>query len=128
MSRDIISVQYPTLEDTQSVGILKVETVDVDSSKGIEIKNAFANKNNSLVICVENTSSSNSEITFVSSDEYPNSMLGDLVVDVPAQSVNAFQIQDMSRFENKDGSLYLDFKTGFAGNIYAVAKSADLNV
>ena len=32
------------------------------------------------------------------------------------------------RFENKDGSLNLDFPSGFSGNVFAIAKSVALNV
>ncbi len=123
MARDIIAVQYPEMDDSQSVANAKVTKQTVTQANGITIEKAFDNKNNSLVICVENTASSASSVTFKAGDNYPNAKLGDLEVNVDQNSLNVFQIQDPSRFENKDGSMNLDFKTGFTGNIFAAAKS-----
>lgn len=123
MARDIIAVQYPEMDDSQSVANAKVTKKTVTQANGIAIEKAFDNKNNSLVICVENTASSASSVTFKAGDNYPNAKLGDLEVNVDQNSLNVFQIQDPSRFENKDGSMKLDFKTGFTGNIFAAAKS-----
>ncbi len=123
MARDIIAVQYPEMDDSQSVANAKVTKKTVTQANGITIEKAFDNKNNSLVICVENTASSASSVTFKAGDNYPNAKLGDLEVNVDQNSLNVFQIQDPSRFENKDGSMNLDFKTGFTGNIFAAAKS-----
>ena len=50
-------------------------------------------------------------------------MLGDIVIELPA-GISAIQLQDLSRFEKSDGSIDLDFATGFTGNIYAIAKWA----
>ena len=63
---------------------------------------------------------------FKAGDNFPNAKLGDLKIDVEASSVNVVQFQDLSRFENKDGSLYIDFKAGFTGKIFAVAKSVEI--
>lgn len=128
MTRDVISVQYPAVDDTQSVSSGEVTMTTVTPANGITIEDAFANKNNTLMICIENTSDSDSTVTFTAGDEYPNSMLGDLEADVLANTLYVFQIQDISRFENKDGSINLDFNSDFSGNIFAVAKSVDLNV
>lgn len=123
MTRDIISVQYPKIDDSQSVADTKITKQAVTVANGITVKKAFDNKNNSLVIIIENTSTSASAVTFKAGNNYPNAKLGNLVRNVDASSVNAYQFQDLSRFENKDGSIDIDFKTGFTGNVYAVAKS-----
>ena len=123
MARDNINVQYPEMDDSQSVADVKITKQAVTPANGICLAKAFDNKNNSLVICVENTASAASEVTFKAGDNYPNAKLGDLTVDVDATSVNFYQVQDPSRFENKDGSMNIDFKTGFTGNVFAVAKS-----
>ena len=128
MTRDLINVQYPELDSTQSVAELEVTRSTVTQANGVGITKAFANKNNTLLICVENTAESDSQVTFKAGDIYPNAMLGDLTVDVAASTVNAFQIQDISRFENRDGSLNIDFKSGFTGKIFAIAKPTALNV
>lgn len=128
MTRDIINVQCPVVDKTQSVADIAITKTAVVVANGITIKNAFKNKNNTLLICVENTATSAAKVTFKAGNAYPNAMLGDLEVTVGASSTTMLQIQDASRFENKDGSVNLDFATGFTGNIYAVAKSVALNV
>jgi hypothetical protein len=127
MSKDTITVQYPALETSQSLAYTKVTKQTVTPANGIKISDAFANKNNSLVICVENTATVNSAVTFNAGGAYPNSELGNLKVPVLAGSVNFFQVEDLSRFEAKDGSISIDFDSTFAGDIFAVAKSAGVN-
>ena len=83
---------------------------------------SYSNKNNSLFVVIEN-SASESLLTVKAGDAYPNSMLGDIVIEIPA-GVSAIQLQDLSRFEKADGSIDLDFAEGFDGTIYAVAKWA----
>ena len=128
MTRDIINVQYPTLDHTESVANIGITKTTVVQANGITIADAFSNKNNSLFIVIDSTSSASSLLTVKAGDAYPNSMLGKLAVPVEANSTTMLQIQDASRFENKDGSVNLDFSTDVAGNIYAVAKSVALNV
>ena len=96
MTRDIINVQYPTLDHTESVANICIEKTDVAAANGVTIAEAFSN---------------------------PNSMLGDIVIELPA-GVSAIQLQDLSRFEKADGSIDLDFAEGFSGTIFAVAKWA----
>ena len=128
MTRDVINVQCPVVDKTQSIADVTVVKTAVVAENGVEMKQAFKNKNNTLFICVENTAETDETITFLAGDAYPNSMLGDLTTTVKAGETTMLQIQDVSRFETKDGSLNLDFSTDFIGNIYAVAKSVALNV
>lgn len=128
MTRDSINVQCPVVDKTQSVANVKITKTAVTVANGIEIAKAFENKNNTLFICIENTATSEAKVNVLAGDAYPNSMLGNLSVTVGAGSTTMLQIQDVSRFETKKGSLNLDFATGFTGNIYAVAKSVALNV
>jgi len=127
MSKDTISVQYPALETSQSLAYAKVTKQIVTPANGIKISDAFANKNNSLVICIENTAAVDSAVTFNAGEAYPNSKLGNLKVPILAGSVNFFQVEDMSRFEAKDGSVSIDFNSTFTGDVFAVAKSAGVN-
>lgn len=122
MTRDIINVQYPTLDHTESVANICIEKTAVNPANGVTVAEAFSNKNNSLFVVIENTAS-DSLLTVKSGDAYPNSMLGDIVIELPA-GTSAIQLQDLSRFEKTDGSIDLDFAEGFAGSIYAVAKWA----
>ena len=122
MTRDIINVQYPTLDHTESVANICIEKTDVNVGNGVTIAEAFSNKNNSLFVVIENNASE-SLLTVKAGDAYPNSMLGDIVLEIPA-GTSAIQLQDLSRFEKSDGSIDLDFAEGFVGTIYAVAKWA----
>ena len=122
MTRDIINVQYPTLDHTESVANICIEKTDVVPANGITIEEAFSNKNNSLFIVIDNAASE-SLLTVKAGDAYPNSMLGDIVIELPA-GTSAIQLQDLSRFENADGGIDLDFAEGFTVTIYAVAKWA----
>lgn len=128
MSRDIINVQYPVLDETQSICAVGIAKDTVIAENGISIANAFANKNNTLMICVENVADADSTVTFVAGDTYPNAMLGNLDVTVGANAITVLQVQDMARFENKDGSINVDFADSFTGNVFVIAKSVDLNV
>ena len=122
MTRDIINVQYPTLEHTESIANICIEKKKIVPNNGITIEEAFSNKNNSLFIVIENTAT-DSLLTVKAGDTYPNSMLGDIVIEIPA-GTSAIQLQDLSRFEKVDGSIDLDFSEGFTGTIFAIAKWA----
>ena len=124
MARDKISPKLPMREATESVELVTFTKQSVTVANGIEIENAFDNKNNSLFIIVEPTTVGT--ITFKAGDAYPNSMLGDLTVTPTDDQPNVYQILDEARFERADGSLYIDFGTDFVGTIYAVAKRAGI--
>ena len=123
MTRDSIDVQYPVLEHSESVANIAITKQSVTVANGITIKDAFSNKNNSLFIVIDNTSNATSLLTVKAGDTYPNSMLGDIVIEL-AKGVSAIQLQDLSRFQKSDESIDLDFGTGFSGTIYAIAKWA----
>ena len=122
MTRDIIDVQYPVLDHTESIANIGITQETVTQANGITIRDAFSNKNNSLFIIIDNTGTA-SLLTVKAGDAYPNSMLGDIVIELPA-GVSAIQLQDLSRFQKADDSIDLDFAEGFEGSIYAVAKWA----
>ena len=123
MTRDAIDVQYPVLDHTESVANIAITKTSVTVANGITIKDAFSNKNNSLFIVIDNTANASSLLTVKAGDSYPNSMLGDLVIEL-AKGVSAIQLQDLSRFQKSDESIDLDFATGFEGTVYAIAKWA----
>lgn len=125
MARDKISLQLPTLDTSSSVGTKTITKQAVTQANGIEIQKALACKDNSLVVIIENTATSDKTVTFKAGD-YPNAILGDCNVVVSASSVAQVTLHDPSRFERKDGSVYVDFASGFTGNIYALGKRAGL--
>lgn len=124
MARDKISPKLPLREATESVELVTFTKQSVTVANGIEIEKAFDNKNNSLFIIVEPTSVGT--ITFKAGNAFPNAMLGDLTVTPTDDQPNVYQILDEARFERTDGSIYIDFGTGFVGTIYAVAKRAGI--
>ncbi len=119
MERQLIEVQYPVLDHTESVANISIVKTKVN--QGITIPGAFSNKNNSLFIVIENEAKAASVLTVKAGDAYPNSMLGDIVIELPA-GTSAIRLQDLSRFEKADGSLDLDFEKDFKGSIFAVAQ------
>ena len=125
MTRDIIDVQYPQLDHTESIANIFIIKTNVNVKNGIKIAEAFSNKNNSLFIVIENEAKHEGYLTVNAGEAYPNSMLGDIIIEIPI-GTSAIQLQDLARFEKADGSLDLDFSEGFVGSIYAVAKWAGL--
>lgn len=123
MTRDIIDVQYPTLDHTESVANICITKKTVIPANGVTVADAFSNKNNSLFLVIENEAEAKSSMTVKAGDAYPNSVLGDISIELPV-GTSAIQLQDLSRFEKADGSIDLDFPTAFDGNLYAVAKWA----
>ncbi len=123
MTRDSIQVQYPVLEHSESIANIGIKKQAVTVANGITIQDAFSNKNNSMFIIIDNTGEAKSALTVKAGTAYPNSMLGNITIELPV-GVSAIQVQDLSRFEKSDGSIDLDFATGFTGTIYAIAKWA----
>lgn len=123
MTRDSIQVQYPVLDHSESVANIGITKQTVTVANGIKIQDAFSNKNNSMFMVIENEGEAKSALTVKAGDAYPNSMLGNITIELPI-GVSALQVQDLSRFEKSDGSIDLDFATGFTGTIYAIAKWA----
>lgn len=122
MERQVIEVQYPTLDHTESVANICIKKTNINPTNGITILEAFSNnKNNSLFIVIDNNSSKISFLTVKAGNAYPNSMLGDIIIEI-APGTSAIQLSDLSRFEKCDESIDLDFADDFVGAIYAVAK------
>ena len=124
MERQIIQVQYPTLDHTESVANICIEKTVVDTKKGITIEDAFDTKHNSLFIVLNNLAA-DSFLTVKAGDIHSSSQLGDITIELPA-GTSAFQLQDLSRFEKSDGSIDLDFSETFEGTIFAVARWAGI--
>jgi len=132
MARDEITLQYVTYDKTDSVGSKKIAKQAVTQANGIELKNAFAAKDNSVVVHIENTYTSADSTLTIKAGEKQNAKLGDCNV-VLAKAVTAGAVitevrlnRDMARFERKNGSVYLDFSSGFTGNIWVTAEKAGL--
>lgn len=125
MTRTEISLQYPTSDATDTIQTLKPTATSVVQANGIKLKNAFACKDNTLLIVIANTAEAAKNIT-IKKGVYQNAVLGDLTFEVAASSTNLIRIENPSRLEQADGSLLIDFATGFTGTIYATGKRAGL--
>ena len=128
MARDEISLQYVTYDKSDSAGSATITKQTVTQANGICIKNAFAGKNNSLVVTIDNTYATADSTLTVKAGEKQNKGLGDLTVPMTKSKITEIRLnRDMARFERKDGSIYLDFSTSFTGTIYATAEKAGLS-
>lgn len=126
MARDEISLQYMTYDATDSVGSANITKQTVTQANGIKLKNAFACKDNSVKIIVDNTAASDCTLT-IKAGEKQNAILGDSVIALKQSSITVVSpLRDMARYENKDGSIDIDFSASFTGTIYAVAEKAGL--
>lgn len=131
MTRDKVTVLLPVQDATQSIESGAITKKAVTQANGIEITDALGNKNNSLQIYVENTTTSggsaaDSSVIVKAGNNYPNKVLGDLTLALGAGKITVILLEDISRFENRDNSVYLDFASGFTGNVWAVAKRAGI--
>ena len=127
MARDEITLNYLTYDATDSVGYVCPTPQAVTQANGIKLKKAFAGKDNSVKIIIENTDSSNDHTLTIKAGEKQNACLGDSTVALKKSATTIVApLRDMARYERADGSIYLDFSSGFTGNIYAVAEKAGL--
>lgn len=127
MTRDAINLQYVTYDVTDSVGSKAITKQPVTQANGIAINNAFKAKDNSVVITIETTYSSADCTLTIKAGEKQNAALGDGNVTLKKSAVTEIRLnRDMARFERADGSIYLDFSSGFTGNIWVTAEKAGL--
>lgn len=115
-----IEVKLPVQDATKSIEYATF-TADAIAAE-MKINDAFKNKNNTLVIVATCTTAGT--ITLIGGDNYPNAMLGNFLVAV-AVGTNVIKIEDISRFENRDGSVLLTSETA-VGTIFATAKRAGI--
>jgi len=125
MTRTNVNLQYPVSDSTDTIQTLAPTETTVVQADGVKIANAFACKDNTLTIVISNTATAAKDIT-ISKGVYPNAILGDLVFEVAASSTTLVKIENPSRVEQADGSLLIDFESGFTGTIYATGKHAGL--
>ena len=125
MARTQVTLQYPTSDSTDTIQTLKPTATTVVQADGVIIKNAFACKDNTLLIVIANTANAAKNIT-IKKGGYPNAVLGDLTFEVASSSTTLVKIENPSRLEQTDGSLLIDFASGFTGTIYATGKRAGL--
>lgn len=116
-----INVVLPMPDPSNSVEYGEVTPTTVATGDEVTIKKALENKNNTLQIVVKPSAASN--VVIKAGNRYPNSILGDLTLELEAKTY-AILLEDISRFETTTGDVVL---TGLTGDIYAVAKRAGLD-
>lgn len=128
MAREKIQDQIFDIDNTTAAAALEPTMKAVTQANGIELEGAFECQRNTLVIMVQNTTVDSSSVaqdtsvTLKAGEHYPNSILGDLTIAVKAGKTAYITVQDPSRFVTKDGSINIDFASGFTGNIAAIAR------
>ena len=126
MARDEIELNYLVYDATDSVGSVAPTPQTVTVANGITLKKAFAGKDNSVKIIVNNTANADATMT-IKAGEKQNACLGDSVVALASgKATIVAPLRDMARYEKADGSIDIDFSTGFTGTIFAVAEKAGL--
>ena len=125
MARDKITLIEPVLDESKSVAVKEISAGTITQANGTEISGAFGCKDNSLQITVNNSAEAAKKMT-IKAGVYDNAVLGDLVLSIGASKTSVILIENPSRFQQKDGSVYIDYETGFTGTIYAVGKHAGL--
>ena len=127
MARDKVNVIFPVMDSSKSVATADaIAPSTVTQTNGTELVGAFGGKDNSLQITIENSASGAKTVTLKAGDIEPNNILGDLTFPATNSKPCVVLIENPSRFQNKDGSLYIDYESGFTGTIYAVAKHVGL--
>lgn len=119
--RTKIVIQYPALNHEECVANIRVNTTNIDTENGMSIENVHEyDIRNGLFINIINKGEQGL-LTFVAGDKYPNSMLGNIVIEIP-EGISAINIQDIQRFIRNDGNVYIDFNKEFNGELYIIAK------
>lgn len=99
--------------------------VTVDATlvtNGLDITNFFDTREGTRCLLFTNTSSVATGTITIQAGVGPSAGIGDLVVAVAQNKQVIIGNLDGSRFDQGDGSLYVDFKTGVTGSIAGVAE------
>lgn len=88
----------------------------------ITVQDAMANKNNSMYIIAKvSTVGATGTITVAAGNQYPNSVLGDYSY-LCSSGYNVILLEDISRFENRDGSIVIKTGASLVADILVVGK------
>lgn len=124
MARDVVKMAETLADTSVSVAKATADAATINVAVGATIPGFFAVKDNSGFVVVDASAAGN--VVFKAGDAYPSqNILGDLSIAVAA-GLNVLQVERHGRFENKDGSLNVDFSGNIAGKIYAFGKHAGL--
>lgn len=116
-NKQTVLVQFPILDHTESIANIKLEVTSIETEL-ITIKDAFFyGKSTSLTLI---NFGDETEISIIAGNAYPNSMLGDLNIQIP-HGISQIVLRDLARFIKSDDSLDIKFPKNFNGCIYATS-------
>lgn len=125
MARDKINLIEPVLDESRCIAVKEITANTITQANGTEISGAFGCKDNSLQITVNNSADAAKKLT-LKAGVFDNAVLGDKTISVSSGKTTVILLENPSRFQQKDGAVYIDYETGFTGTIYAVGKHAGL--
>lgn len=111
-----IDVQYPKLDHVKHEANIGIKTTDIKGETKVIIENIFWNKKE-VFLNISNQGDT-SFLNMKAGDAYPNSMLGDIIVEIP-QNISIVCLNDIRRIVRTDKSAHLIFDKNFNGTIYA---------
>lgn len=121
MTTTEITVLKPVMDNKQSYEIGVVASASkVAIASEMKILDAMACKNNSMTIFVD--ASHDGTLTIKAGDMYPNAVLGDAPISITSGDYVVIQLEDISRFENRDGSIDITTADSLAGKILVTGK------
>lgn len=124
MTREKVNMNYGVDDLSTSVSKASVIPAVITPANGVSVDKFFAAKDNSAYLLIIITTAG--AMTLKAGNAYPsNNCLGDMIVDLPI-GTHLITVERAGRFENKDGSLEIDFAVGTAGTIAAFGKKAGL--
>lgn len=117
-----IVIQYPVLNHEEAVAHIAIDSLKIENNNtSITIEDALSTYQNNLFLVVLNEGHRTSYLTVKAGDAYPNSMLGDTVIELTF-GFSAINLADLPRFIKADNSIDIEFKDDFVGRIFAIGK------
>ena len=103
--------------------LVSISSANADGTE-ITVKDAMANKNNSMYIIAKVTTAGT--ITVKAGNAYPNRCLGDYTYTC-STGYNAILLEDISRFENDDDTIVLVGGATIVGDIFVIGKRVGID-
>lgn len=124
MARNKMTMNYGSDDATVSISAVSISPTAIAPANGAVVEDYFRAKDNSAYLLMDVTVAGSMKLK--AGDAYPsNSCLGDLDIDLPVGK-HLVMVERSARFENRGGSLNIDFAESTAGTICAFGKKAGL--
>lgn len=97
-------------------------------SAGLNVVNAFNVKAGTTLVRVSNSAATAMNLIF-RAGEFAPAILGDYTVSVPAGQTSIIRLNKReAQIKNQDGSINVDFQTGFTGTFEVIGEAAHIDV